>query len=420
MRRKQQSPLERKSPEPVYRRPVQEKVKWEGKVERLAWGGVGVGRGEDGKLILLSAPLALIPGEKVAAMITWKARHGEGEVSSWIRRDPRRVRAACPVAGVCGGCDLWEAGPLASDLKKEMVTDLLARQLPDAPAWRWLEAPPSAQRHRIQLHWNGKELGFHKRYTHSVVPIQGCPAASEALSQAIPRLREALEARIIATKPQRWELATGSPAGIVYAVAETGRTWRMDPDGFHPCDEGVLHSFGEIQLRHRAGGFFQVCPPWAWEAFGGLLSGWKLSGRTLFDLYGGVGFFSAMLGERFQERVLVENDEPAVTWARTNLEALGLTAQCTVADVAEWVPEGLGGPGDLILLDPPRTGLAPELCVKLQSAAADNMVLVGCDGAAFCRDIKRLEPAWKVKDLAVVDLFPLTPHVECVAWLQRA
>jgi 23S rRNA (uracil1939-C5)-methyltransferase len=403
----------------VYRRPAQEKVKWEGKVERLAWGGVGVARAEDGRLILLSAPLALIPGEQVTAMVTWKARHGEGEVSAWIRRDPRRVRAACPVAGVCGGCDLWEAGSLASSLKKEMVTDLLTRQLPGAPAWRWLEAPGSAVRHRIQLHYNGRELGFHRRYSHSVVAITGCPAAAEALSQAIPRLREALEARIIATKPQRWEIATGTPAGVVYAIAESGRTWRLDPDGFHPCDEGVLHSFGEIRLRHRAGGFFQVCPPWAWEAFSTILAGWNLRGATLFDLYGGVGLFSAMLGDRFQNRVLVENDEPAVTWARTNLERLGLEASCSVADVAEWAPERLGAPGDLILLDPPRTGLAPELCAKLQSAGAGTMVLIGCDGAAFCRDLKRLEPAWRVKDLAVVDLFPQTPHVECVALLER-
>jgi 23S rRNA (uracil1939-C5)-methyltransferase len=403
----------------VYRRPAQDKVKWSGIVERLAWGGVGVGRGEDGRLILLSSPLALFPGEKVEAMITWKPRHGEGEVSSWIRRDPRRVRALCAAAGICGGCDLWEAGNLASSLKKDMVTDLLARQLPEAPPWRWLEAPERAKRHRIQLHWNGKELGFHKRYTHNVVPILSCPAAAPALSQAIPRLREALEARAVATKPQRWELAMGSPDGIVYAVAETGRTWRLEPDGFHPCEEGVLHTFGDVKLRHRAGGFFQVCPPWAWEAFSDILGSWKLQGATLYDLYGGVGFFSALLGKRFSERVLVENDEPAVTWAKANLEALGLSAQCTVADVAAWVEEDLGSAGDLILLDPPRTGLAPELCAKLQSAGAGTMVLVGCDGAAFCRDLKRLEPAWRLKDLAVVDLFPLTPHVECVALLER-
>jgi 23S rRNA (uracil1939-C5)-methyltransferase len=401
-------------------------VKWSGIIERLAWGGMGVGREADGRLILLEAPLALFPGEKVEAEVVWKARHGEGLVTAWVRRDNRRVRAGCPVAGVCGGCDLWEAGPLAGDLKQDMVKDLLSRQLPDAPAWRWLEAPDSARRHRIQLHWNGLgELGFYKRNSHSVVPVNGCPAAAPALSAAIPRLQEALAAKILPTKPQRWELATGTPAGEVYAISELGKTYHLQPDGWKPSDQGILHSFPvapdrEVRLRHRAGGFFQVCPPWAWAAFGDVLSAWAIHGDTLYDLYGGVGFFSALLGKAFRQRVLVENVEPAVAWAQRNLAALELAATCVTADAAEWVGEGLGAAADVILLDPPRVGLAPELCAKLQSAGAGTLVLVGCDGAAFCRDLKRLAPAWVLQDLAVLDLFPLTTHMEFVARLTRS
>lgn len=388
-------------------------------MERLAWGGMGVGRAEDGRLILVAAPLALFPGEEVTASVHWKARHGEGRVVAWTRRDPRRVTSGCPVAGECGGCDLWEAGSQAGELKRLMVEDLLARQLPGAPSWRWLAAPESARRHRIQVHWDGRELGFHRRDSHALVPVQACPAADPALSRALPRLEEALAARLLPTRPQRWELATGTPPGAVFAAAESGRTWRLEPDGWKACADPVEHRLGAVVLRHRAGGFFQVCPPWAWEAFGAILAEWGLGGDCLYDLYGGVGFFSALLGPRFRRRVLVESDEPAVQWARANLEALGLEAECLGADAAAWVPEGLGGPEDLVLLDPPRAGLAPELCEQLLTARAGEMVLVGCDGAAFCRDLRRLAPAWKVEGLAAADLFPLTHHVEFVALLRR-
>ena len=388
-------------------------------MERLAWGGMGVGRGADGRLILVSAPVALFPGEEVTASVYWKARHGEGRVVSWARRDPRRVPAGCPVADWCGGCDLWEAGPLAGELKRLMVEDLFARQLPGAPAWRWLEAPDPARRHRIQVHWDGRELGFHRRESHALVPVQACPAADPALSRALPRLGEALAARVLPSRPQRWELATGTPPGEVFAVAESGQAWRLEPDGWKKCGEPVRHRLGEGVLRHRAGGFFQVCPAWAWEAFGTILAAWSLGGDTLYDLYGGVGFFSALLGAGFRHRVLVENDEPAVQWAQANLDALGLSADCLAADVAAWVPEGLGRAGDVILLDPPRAGLAPELCGKLLTARAGSVVLVGCDGAAFCRDLRRLAPEWAVAGLAAADLFPLTRHVECVALLER-
>jgi 23S rRNA (uracil1939-C5)-methyltransferase len=417
VRRTKQAPAKGKDKPEVYRKPLTAAVKSVLTLERLAWGGKGVARAEDGRLILLSAPLALFPGEQVEADVRWKPRHGEGEVKAWLRKDARRVRAACPVAGVCGGCELWEAGSHVAELKRSMVADLLGRQLPNAPEWRWLEAPEDARRHRIQLHWTGTDLGFHRRNSHSLVPVTACPIAAPALSQAIPRLQEALEGRALPTRPQRWELATGTPAGEVYAQDEQGKTWHLEPDGWHAFQGGVPHRLGEHKLSHRPGGFFQVCPPWAWKAFGEILGAWELPSGTLYDLYGGVGFFTALLGGRMKRSVLVEFDAPAVEWAVRNLDGTG--ADCVAADAAEWMVEGLGEKGDLILLDPPRTGLAPEMTAKLLGAGASDLVLVGCDGAAFCRDVKRLEESWTLKGLAVADLFPMTSHVECVAHFQR-
>jgi len=388
-------------------------------VDRLAWGGKGVAHEADGRLLLLEAPLALFPGEVVEATVVWKARHGEGRVMRWLTRDPRRTVAECPVAGICGGCELWEAGSNDAELKRQMVADLLRRQLSEAVSWDWHPAPSDARRHRIQLHWDGSALGYFRRHSHTLVPGTACPAAAEPLSLAIPRLQEALAAHVLPTRPGRWELATGTPAEEVLATDERGRTWRLEPDGWHRSDAPLAQRLGGLTLRHEPGAFFQVSPPWAAQVFRELLEGWDVKGRTLFDLYGGVGLFSALLGKRFNHRVLVESGEGAVAWARRNLEALGLPSECQVGDVGTWVPEHLGDPGDVILLDPPRTGLEPALTDRLCTARAGTLVLVGCDGAAFCRDVKRLAPAWELQKLAVLDLFPLTSHVECVALLSR-
>ncbi len=402
----------------VYPRNPVPATSWKGKIDRLSWGGQGLAHAEDGRIILLSSPVALFPGEVVEASLLWKARHGEGHVVNWISKDKRRTTAHCPAAGVCGGCDLMEAGDAAGDLKRLMVEDLFGRQLGREMEWQWLEAPAEALRHRIQLHWSGKELGFHGRKSHRVIAVDACPAAARPISDAIPRFREALLARMLPTRAQRWELATGTPAGEIVAIAEDGRTWFLEPDGWKAREGSLLHDHGAFRLRHAPGGFYQVSPAWAAEAFGRVLGAWGLEGDTLFDLYGGVGFFSALLGPRFQKRILVEFEGPAVVWAERNLEALGLDSECIAADAAEWVPEGLGSSSDLILLDPPRAGLAPELCERLQTARAGRLVLVGCDGAAFCRDIKRLSPAWRLVQLAALDLFPQTHHVECLGLLE--
>ena len=366
-------------------------------------------------MILLEAPLALFPGEEVEADLRWKSGHAEGEVRSWITEDPRRVAPACPVARTCGGCSLWGAGAEASDLKRQMVADLFRRQL-GREAFHWHPAPPEAKRARIQLHWDGRQLGFHRRRSHEIITIEGCPAAEDALSEAIEPLRAALASGALPARPGRWELATGAPAGEVRASCEAGG-WRLEAGGWHADDSALIHHLVGASLRQPAGGFFQVSPTWAAAAFGAVLEGWDIRGETLYDLYGGVGLFSAMLRDRFRAFVLVESGKAAVDAARMNLADLKLDAECTVADVGAWLPEHLGGAGDVILLDPPRTGLAPEAASKLLTADAGRMVLVGCDGAAFCRDLKRLEAAWRIEQVAALDLFPMTPHIEAVALL---
>ncbi len=386
------------------------------KVERLAWGGVGLSRDPEGRLILLRAPLALFPGEQVRARVRMKARHGEGDVRTWIQSSPERVEPACPAAHTCGGCELWGAGEHEAQLKRSMVDDLFQRQLTDAPAWDWHPAPATARRHRIQLHWDGAQLGFHRRKSHSVVAIKNCPAAAPPVSEAIETLREALSSGALPGRPQRWELATGTPADRIWAIDERGKVWRMQGAAWKSSPEGdvIFHEHAGTRLRHRAGGFFQVCAPWAMEAVAGLLAQWDLRGDTLYDLYGGVGLFSALAGERFRHRVLVEWEAAAVAYANANLETLALPSECHAGDVGDWLPEVLGTPADTIVLDPPRAGLDAKVAERLQNAGAGRLLLMGCDGAAFCRDVKRLAPRWKLVQLAALDLFPHTHHVECM------
>lgn len=394
-------------------------IQWRGTVERLAWGGIGISRADDGKIVLLSAPLAMFPGEIVAANIYNKSQYYDGQVTDWIYKDPKRVRAKCSVADTCGGCNLWESDIWTGSLKQDMVNDLLSRQLPDIISWHWLEAPSEAKRNRIQLHWDGNKLGFYRRNSHVVVPIQECPAAISPISQAIVRLQEAIENHVLSSKIQRWELTAGTPANIVYASIDDGRAWQLETDGWHPCNCPISHKFETVLLQHKIGDFFQACPSWAWHAFKSILDSWQLSGETLFDLYGGVGLFSALLRDRFKKYILVETSTSAVLYANSNLAALKLNSNCITTDVAEWVSPGMGAADDLILLDPPRSGLTKELCEKLQTTNTNTMILVGCDGATFCRDINRLKPTWQIKHLTVVDLFPMTHNVECVAMLQK-
>ena len=221
-----------------------QRQQWQGRIERLGWGGVGVGRLDDGRVVLLRSQLALFPGEVVRADIELHARHAEGSVSEWLERDSRRTAAACPVAQSCGGCSLWESGTAAAELKWLMVQDLLGRQLRDAPECRWLPAPPGTVRSRIQLGWDGARLGYYRSGSGELVQVGGCPQAAEPVSSAIPALADGLAGGGLPGEPDRWELATGTPSRAVFATADgkPGNAWKL-ADGSWVLTDDALDDF---------------------------------------------------------------------------------------------------------------------------------------------------------------------------------
>jgi len=429
---------------------MDETQRWQGRIERLGWGGVGVARAEDGRVILLSAPLALFPGEQVEADVRWRARHGEGVVTAWVTRAARRAVAECSVAARCGGCDLWEGGDETGELKRQMIGDLLHRSLRGVatPELQWLPAPQWARRQRIQLHWDGARLGYHARGTHEIVTNDACLMAISELSSAIPLLRHALISGSLPGHPARWELACGTPRGDVAAVLEREgadpRCWRLRGAQWVETDEPLTHDVGGMPLQLHPASFAQACMAWAVEAFSQVFTAWELSGEVLHDLYGGGGFFSVLLHKQFLRSELVESDAFAAQDARHNLARLamvgrdsapasawrerspappqraGFTWDVHAATVEQWLPERLGDLEDVIIVDPPRAGLSSTVIRRLATARAGRIVLVGCDGANFCRDVQRLCGARRLTRLAAIDLFPNTVLVEFVALLDRA
>ena len=129
----------------------------------------------------------------------------------------------------------------------------------------------------------------------------------------------------------------------------------------------------------------------------------------------GCGLFSCLLADRFSSFAVVDSSQASVTSAAANLH--GMEARCFQRDVGRHITGMRSRPGDVIILDPPRSGLTKQVCADLNDQGAGCLVLVGCDGAAFCRDIGRLRQCWRPERLAVADLFPWTQHCEFVGLL---
>jgi tRNA/tmRNA/rRNA uracil-C5-methylase (TrmA/RlmC/RlmD family) len=142
---------------------------------------------------------------------------------------------------------------------------------------------------------------------------------------------------------------------------------------------------------------------------------------TAWDLYGGAGVFTAVLGAAVGEsgRVLtVDTSRAATRAARAALDDLPQVQ--VVTDSVRRVLSAQRSSADVAVLDPPRAGAGREIIDLLAAAGVPRVVHIGCEAASFARDIGLyLGHGYAVEQIKVFDAFPLTHHSECVALLTR-
>jgi 23S rRNA (uracil1939-C5)-methyltransferase len=139
--------------------------------------------------------------------------------------------------------------------------------------------------------------------------------------------------------------------------------------------------------------------------------------RHVWDLYAGIGETTERLAAAGATVESVESDRRAVGWAENR--GPGRPAVVRHAGRVEDLIGELRRP-DLVVTNPPRTGMAERALVPLAATGAERIVYVSCDPGTLARDIGRLGAGWRLTGLRAFDLFPQTAHVETVATLERA
>nr|WP_246228089.1 TRAM domain-containing protein [Mycolicibacterium helvum] len=377
-------------------------------------GGSCVARHE-GRVVFVRYAL---PGEVVRARVTGdRGSYWHAEAIEILEPSPDRVESQCAIAGVgkAGCCDLAFASPEAARvLKGQVVANQLARlgdftwdgvaePLGDGAARGW--------RTRVRLAVDaGGHAGFHRYHSAELVTDLRC-------GQLLDGLVDGLEG-------SRWK-----PGDQVHVVADDDGTRhvvcnnRQQRRGHRAEGEfDAVQRVGQRAWRVPVTGFWQSHRDAA-TTYSALVAGWAqdIAGRTAWDLYGGAGLFAAVLAEAVGNdgRVLtVDTSRAASAAARAALADLpgvevltdsvrrALTAQQAGADIA--------------VLDPPRSGAGREIIDLLADAGVPRVIHIGCEAAAFARDIGLYRGhGYTVEQIRVFDSFPLTHHVECVALLVR-
>ena len=435
--------------------------------------GEGIARTKEGAVFFV--PEAL-PGDILEISAEGHEKHPDPRAVRWIQKREREP-SFCPCfSSGCGGCAVQEL-PYETllSIKERRARDCIQRIAgidPEIIAWEKAIPSPEVKNYRnhvqlkLEAHGNSFDFGFYSRKAHQLVPHQSCPISAtgdpfvrsgllrsvDSLSETGRQsLREGWQELIIRSSERTGEiLAALRLAPAAAAALRTERhfaeraadeiqkalpapyifssLWILDsksPEGDQLLWGKAFITEILCEKTYRIGprAFFQVNT----EAAERLLNTARhfleesaAPARQIMDLYCGMGSVGLSLADESASIYGIDISEEAIQSARYNARANGIRhARYQKGKAEDGFPSLHIEKDSLLVVDPPRRGLAPSLVTALCQSPSQYLMYISCHPGTLARDLERLKSRWRPLRIAVVDLFPWTMHVETIALIQK-
>ena len=410
-----------------------------------------------------------VRGEEIDLRITKVMKTScTGEIVKIHNPSPERMEPECPYAGKCGGCayrhltypeELWT--------KRQRVQDALTRIGGlDLTVEEILGAKnPEHYRNKSQYPVGADgSIGFFQARTHKVVPIRRCLIQTEAADRTAQAVGEWMRRYKISAYdettgkglvrhvcvrvnrkgeslccvvvngnkvPREPELAAYVTAAVPHTVgvllnSNTRRGNVVLGDKYRTLfgRNYLMDTLCGLEFKLSMPSFYQVNRDQAEVLYGKALKFAGLTGNeTVLDLYCGIGTITLCLAKAAKRVIGAEIVPPAIRDAKENALRNHIeNAEFFCGDAADIAAklESDGLRPDVVTVDPPRKGLAPEVIASVAAMGPEKVVYVSCDPATLGRDVKIFrEFGYEAKRAAAVDMFPGTAHVETVVLLSK-
>jgi 23S rRNA (uracil1939-C5)-methyltransferase len=362
----------------------------------MAVGGRGVARIE-GVVIFIDD---VAPDEEVEIEIDRiKKNFAEARLIQVLKASPSRVKPRCHVAGICGGCN-WQHISYEEQLKqkRELVSDSLRRFAKYEVDESFAVRPSPTEfnyRNRIQIHFDGDKVGFHRRGSHSIVDVENCDIAENSVLEELRRFRG-----------ERRDLGTSGRLQL------TANSRESAGENVEAGDEdSQFTAFSQVNTRQNKE-LVEYVTDLVKKAWNGQAS--------LVELYSGGGNFTFPLASslpKSAKMTTVELNRKSVEDAKArhlrDFADHDIRMEC--ASVDDFVRSERIQNGDFLLLDPPRTGCGTETMRAIAARKPSHIVYVSCHPVTLARDLAVLrENGYRLRSAMAFDMFPQTDHVETV------
>ncbi len=354
-----------------------------------------------------------IPGETVKARILEENKDSiKAEILSIIESSPFRVTPPCRYFGVCGGCSMQHISyDYQIELKRRLLLEIFKSEnvemgdnilrLGDKVM------KPFRYRNRADFSINREGLlGFKMRGTHRFFHVEQCHIMHDEINRILNIINSKKPVRKSHNILVRYGINTGDY--LVYPPYEG-----LDIDtGQRYYHERLL---GKDFIINRSS-FFQVNTTQAEVLIEIIMDYITSQDRIVIDAYAGVGTFSIFIAEKAKKVIAIEESKTAYNDALINIKGFD-NIQC-VCEKTEKVLREEKIEGDVIILDPPRTGCQKIVLDSIALKRIRKVIYVSCNFLTLLRDIKHLTGmGYRIQRIHFLDMFPETHHMENIAIL---
>lgn len=417
------------------------------RIEKMVQGGDGLSRLSDGRVCFVSGGL---PGELCKVRLTFQKKDfTKGKVVEVLKPSADRVKPKCPLYGKCGGCSLQHLSAekqieMMEQVERENFRRLAHAELPEN--FKIHTGNPWGYRNRARVvcrfgrpDESGKpqiRFGFREQESNDIIDFKNCPVLTKDLNDFLQNegtlVFEKVRAQSEGYAPRELDVnifdngagqisyyyrgmkSADFAKNAISVVSVGGKNIQADASVFFQSNLGLLPELVDSVRK---------------AVDEGLQNG-KASNEWLIDLFSGVGFFAAILQDKFKKITTVEREEGCLRHAKVNLGvSAGSVKQGPVekgsvenvsAPAEDWLVENVVDVPATLIVDPPRTGLPKEALEAIIASSVNRLIYVSCDPVTLARDYAKFAAAgFSLKQAEGFAFYPQTPHLEMMFVLAR-
>ena len=393
-------------------------------IEKLDYYGRGIGRINNKITFVENALKDEIVDIKI---LKESKKYNEAIVKSYNTKSKSRVTPKCKYYNICGGCNISHLKEEEQEgFKDSKINELLNRNLNIECLDKIEYSKFYNYRNKIVLHIKEDKLGLYKNKSNELIEIDECLLVDDKINRLIKELKKIIKNE---KKLAKATIKLGNTTNEVMLILEgkikdySELLNKVDVliinDKVVSKKDYILSIIGNKKYKISKNSFFQVNQVITEKIYNEIRSNIeKINPKNVLDLYCGTGTIGIYIADLVKNVIGIEVIKDAVLDANFNKELNNINNISFILGKVEDKIKDIKDNIDLIIVDPPRSGLDKKVIPVINKLKAKNIIYVSCNPITLVRDLKLLKDNYNIEYIKPYDMFPNTYHVECVCVLK--